>query len=460
MQALVCIAAGALLLPLSAAAQEPPPLPAGLGQGAEAALPAGADQSPAAPTAATSLAQLQRYGFIETRLGRRLRDAAGQKDSSLGEVRLQLGLSGGNERGQLSLVSDFVYDPVLDRHGLDLDTGQGWLDLRELSLLAHPAGAADVKIGRQILTWGTGDLLFINDLFPKDWNAFMIGRDEDYLKAPSDAVKLSLYGRSLNLDLVYMPVFDGDRFIDGARLYYFNPQSGAVVGREQMLEVARRDAVWRDDEVALRAYRLLGAREIAAYYYRGYWKSPAGFAAAVADGPGRAIFPRLAVYGASLRTPLGGGIAYAEVGLYDSLDDGDGDDGLINNSEWRFLLGYERELAPAFTGALQFYRESMRHYRAYKNSLPGGAAVRVRDRDVLTLRLTRQLLNQTLTLSLFNFWSPADDDGYLRLRATYQAGDSWRWEIGANLFHGQRDATFFGQLRDNSNAFAALRFSF
>jgi hypothetical protein len=73
----------------------------------------------------------------------------------------------------------------------------------------------DVKLGRQILTWGTGDLIFINDLFPKDWISFFIGRDTDYLKAPSDAIKVSLFGEQANLDIVYTPQFDSDRFIEG-----------------------------------------------------------------------------------------------------------------------------------------------------------------------------------------------------------------------------------------------------
>ncbi len=47
----------------------------------------------------------------------------------------------------------------------------------------------NLKIGRQVFTWGTGDYLFINDLFPKDYESFYIGRDDEYLKRPSEAVK-------------------------------------------------------------------------------------------------------------------------------------------------------------------------------------------------------------------------------------------------------------------------------
>ena len=66
---------------------------------------------------------------------------------------------------------DFLQD------GFD-STRYDW-ELREAYLKFRLPGDIDLKVGRQILTWGTGDLLFINDLFPKDWNSFLLGRDED-----------------------------------------------------------------------------------------------------------------------------------------------------------------------------------------------------------------------------------------------------------------------------------------
>ena len=64
-------------------------------------------------------------------------------------------------------------------------------------MLAIPAGCnLDVKLGRQVLTWGTGDLLFLNDLFPKDWVSFFAGRDDEYLKAPSNTLRATQYNGS------------------------------------------------------------------------------------------------------------------------------------------------------------------------------------------------------------------------------------------------------------------------
>ena len=74
---------------------------------------------------------------------------------------------------------------------------------------------------------------------------------------------------------------------------------------------------------------------------------------------GRATFPRLRSYGASLRRPMAGGIANIELGYYDSRDDRAGNDPFVANSEFRLLAGFERELAPNLTGAVQYYLEHM-----------------------------------------------------------------------------------------------------
>ncbi|MCK5556783.1 MAG: hypothetical protein KAJ01_00280, partial [Candidatus Hydrogenedentes bacterium] len=220
-----------LLVPV-VSAQEEPALPPGLiraGDEEEPILPPGLGEQPAqrGEAEATGRAALRELpfdltGFWDTRVGMRTQRDHHEKDMSLGETRLQLEIEKSWTTSTLRLTTDVLYDPAFDHHELRLEEGRGWLDLREASYALTPTDFMDVKVGRQILTWGTGDMLFINDLFPKDWNSFFIGRDEEYLKAPSDAVKVSLYSEPANLDVVYTPRFDADRFIDGRRVSYWN----------------------------------------------------------------------------------------------------------------------------------------------------------------------------------------------------------------------------------------------
>ena len=150
-------------------------------------------------------------GFWESRIGGRLVDDNNQRSASLSEIRLQLEFSKDFDLASINLVGDFIYDHLADQHSIDLEKGQGYFDLREANFEASPTDNVDLKFGRQILTWGTGDLVFINDLFSKDWHSFFLGRDEEYLKAPSDALKASLYSNVVNVDLIYNPHFDADR---------------------------------------------------------------------------------------------------------------------------------------------------------------------------------------------------------------------------------------------------------
>ena len=389
----------------------------------------------------------QIHGFYEMRGGYRTQNDRYQKDKSVMETRLQLEASTFTDWADFKFKGDLLGDFVLEEG--DFDFREGWV-------FARPTEYLDVKIGRQILTWGTGDLLFINDLFPKDWQAFFIGRDVDYLKAPSDAAKLSFFTELINIDIVYTPQFDPDRYVRGERLSYWYAPENRRAGRDRRTPAERPDDWFRDDEIAVRLYRTISNYEVALYGYRGFWKSPAG----QSPTTGRPIFPDLNAYGASVRGPLGSGIANAEIGYYESADDKSGKDPLINNSEMRYLVGYTQEIVADLNAGVQYYIEQMLDYSAYKRSHPTGSKRRDRDRHVVTLRLTQLLWNQNLELSMFTYYSPSDNDAYLRPSIHYKATDHLALETGANVFVGKSPHTFFGQFEDNTNIYAAVRYSF
>jgi len=388
------------------------------------------------------------HGFWDARGGLRTQnDPHESKTATLGETRLQLNLFKALEWAQFRIKSDFLYDGVVE--GADID-------IREANALFTPFEFIDLKVGRQILTWGTGDYIFINDLFPKDYNSFFIGRDDEYLKAPSDAVKASLYTKFFNLDFVYTPQFDPDRFIDGERLSYFNPQLGRLAGEDAKIRPHKRDEWFEDDEMALRFYRNIKGYDLALYGYNGFWKSPMGFD----PQTGEATFPRLSVFGLSGRGKVWKGIGNIETGYYDSRDDRSGKNPFAPNSQFRFLAGYEQELAKDFTMGVQYYLELMSDYGAYERTLPPGSHAADEYRHVITLRLTKLLMYQNLRLSLFTFYSPSEQDIYARPNIHYRITDHWSAEAGANIFFGEEDHTFFAQFKDNTNVYLGLRWSF
>ncbi len=388
------------------------------------------------------------HGFYEMRGGFRLQNDKYEKDMSIMENRLQLDSFFYFDWGDVTIRGDAIGDLV---------TEKGDFDLREANIFARPTGFMDLKIGRQILTWGTGDLVFINDMFPKDWQAFFIGRDTEYLKAPSDAAKISLFSDVVNVDIIYTPQFDHDRFINGSRISYWNASidGGRLAGQDAVVHTDKPNRWFRDSEYAIRLYRNIKSYELALYGYHGYWKSPAGQNASMTQ----AIFPDLNVYGASIRGVAGKGIGNAEIGLYDSTDDCGGKNPLINNSEMRYLIGYTQEIGKDLTLGLQYYVEQLLNYSEYRNNLPSGQP-RDRYRHLATIRLTKLLMNQNLQCSIFAYYSPSDEDAYLRPNVNYKVNDNSSVEIGGNVFFGAHPYTFFSQFQDDTNIYMGYRYSF
>ncbi len=388
---------------------------------------------------------IEKHGFFELRSGYRTQNDKYQKDMSVMEMRFQQDLYSYQDWGDVKFKGDLVGDMYTEEFDYQI---------REAYVFLRPVSYADMWIGRQILTWGTGDLVFINDLFPKDWQSFFIGRDSEYLKAPSDAAKVSLFHDLANLDIVFVPQFDSDNFISGERISYYSSMLGRTAGRDAELTTEKPDRWFKDYELHLRAYRNFGSYELAFYGYKGFWKSPGGQTLT-----GEVTFPDLNVYGVSVRGPFAGGIGNIEAGYYDSRDDQSGKNPFVKNSEFRLLGGYTREIGKNFTAGLQYYIEQMSDYGHYLDNLPSGPA-RDRTRHLATLRLTKLLMNQNLTLSMFTYYSPTDKDVYMRPNAHYKITDNVAVEIGGNIFFGDYEHTFFGQFRDNTNVYTAVRYSF
>jgi len=427
-------------LPPGLGDSEAPELPPGLGEGDAQGTVEEPEKRPLAERIPSGL-----HGFADARLGPRIYDDPAQsKQFTLAEIRLQASYNRAWNFMTLEAKGDLILDAVVS-------SVYGYV--RQLRLSFRPAEAVDLQIGRQIMTWGTGDLLFINDLFPKDWQSFFIGREVEYLKAPTDAVRLGLFAGGVSFDLVYMPRFEPDIFISGERISFWDPAGGGFRGDDMQIDAEVPDDWFTDDEVAGRIYGSVGSYEIAAYGYSGFWKSPGGIDPVTMQ----ATFPPLNVWGGSARGPLGPGIGSVEVGYYDSRDDPDGDNPWVKNSEFRFLAGYELELGRELTGGFQYYLERMIDYDNYLATLPGGEP-RDENRHVLTARITKLLSNQTVIASMFLYYSPSDRDGYLRPKLVWKRSDHQLIEFGANLFFGRDDFTFFGQFENNSNVYGAIRF--
>lgn len=359
------------------------------------------------------------------------------------------------ERGQLKL--DVPKDPV--RAFLKTDVSYDHLDskadveLRE-GYLDYTSGSWDLRLGRQVLTWGVGDLVFINDVFPKDYEAFFSGRPMEYLKKGVDAIKAGVYPDLASFELVVIPFFEPNNYPAADRFWMYDPMP-AVTNRVEEQPVSKP----ANTELALRAYRDIIGFDSSFYFYKGYFRQPSMNPDSL-FAPSRITFsyPELLVYGVSAQRGAAGGVASVEAGYYASEDDTKGTNPLVPNSEVKFLGGYQRQIAEDLTAGAQYMGEYMLDYGAYETARIQGFPKEPRYRQLVSVRVQYLLMHQSLRLGWFNFWSPTDKDYLINPEARYNFTDRVWGAIGVNIFGGAKDTTRFGGLDKNDNVYTQLRY--
>ncbi len=365
------------------------------------------------------------------------------------ETRLQMRLESYSSSAEFFGRMDFVYDDFAEP-AFEANLREGYVKFRLGSRF-------DLKAGRQIVTWGTGDLIFINDVFAKDYQSFFNGRDDQYLKAPHNALRVEFYSDVVNATVVYSPRFEPNRIPTGERFSYFNPMAGDIVGGEgYIFEPTTPAAEFENGEVAAKFSRYFGSADVALYAYHGFYKNPVG----MDPMNGTAFYPELNVFGGSIRTPLLKGIAWLESGYYHSREDTDGDDPFIPNSSVQSLVGYERQIAANLTANVQYQNEMMLNHDKYISSLPPGSVEFDEIYHLLTTRITKLLKMETITLSAFAFYSPSEEDLYGRFSVSYKYTDALTLALGANIFHGEEKYTDFGAFQQNDNVYLKITYGY
>ncbi len=312
----------------------------------------------------------------------------------------------------------------------------------------------DFRIGRQVATWGVGDLLFINDFFPKDWESFFGGRPMEYLKIGVDGVRTRYSSSSYNWELFLIPFFEADNVPSSNRFDFFDPFS------EIPSRVESKPSTGFDNlEMGLRVFGRVEGYDVAAYTYRGFWRSPGARLDPVMTPEQVTLFyPRLSTYGLSAQGSLAGGILSLETGYFYSRNDTGGDDPSVPNSQFRFLSGYERQLDDDTSLGIQYYFEVMDKHGSYERSVPQGFPIQEEFRDTFTLRFDRWSNYRTLNTSMFLFYSPGDRDYLLQPKVMYKFRDDLSATLGLNIFGGKSRTTFLGQFDKSDNIFLSIRF--
>lgn len=354
-------------------------------------------------------------------------------DEALAEVLLEGRMT---EHSPLALRVDALRDAI---------SGDQQVSVREATVAWRGVADADIKLGRQIITWGVSDYFYVNDIFPKNYDEFFTGASVDRIKVPVDAAHLTWHGPA-EFDVV-ISTSKADRSPSPARFVAMGAASTAVP-----------DAQARDSGVdaALKVSANVGRWDVAAYAAIMKSRERRDFADAQGLHFDR---PRLRHLGASLTGNVASGVLWMEAALR-HVDAGRVGvvDRMFLGSSAKFIVGYSRDLADEVTASAQLQVETALDRGRYEQSLAPGVRPVAQLAPMLHLRMQGHWVNQTVGAGA-QLFAGTKGDLHVNPFASWSPVDGWTLEAGANLFRGRPD-TRFGALRHDSNVYASARYSY
>ena len=362
----------------------------------------------------------------------------------LGETRLRLDATADSDDGNVGIVGkvDFLADGVDSTADIVIREAYG----------EYRADWFEIRAGRQMLTWGVADRLFINDVFPKDWTAFFSGQPLEYMKIGSDMAKVSVFGDTWDAEIALIPITQYDVTPQTDRFVVYSMPG--VTGTQE------RDKTISGSEAAIRLHKAFGNVDVALYAFTGFWHQPdKGLSGS------NVIYPRLNSYGFTVQDTLFGGVLSLEGGFYQSVNDTAGTNAFIANSQYRYMVGYEREAMTDVTVGVQAYGEIMGNHSAYFSSASAsftaglGPAPQSEHRKVGTLNIRALWLNQTLTTSVFNMLV-AGGGRMVNPDIHYAVTDEFSINVGGHVFWGGPDSWMLGMMKYDDNVYVNAKWSF
>jgi hypothetical protein len=327
--------------------------------------------------------------------------------SSRSRVRGEFGLE--KDGGGIFVSANLVYNALLkDLSGFQLREAYAYW--------GNPRW--DIRAGRQIISWGVADGLRVTDLIsPMDYTEFL-AQDYDDIRIPVGALRVRFIHDSWSLEAVAVPVPEFFKLpTDPA-----NPWSVGLLPPE-----VRPDPSLKNSEFGARFCCFPGGVDFSLVALRTWNEMPE----LLGDHIG---YHRLTVLGGDVSIPFGKFVFRGE--LADNISEGG------------------RHQGNALAG-LDWYPGSDWNISAQVNHTWQREGTPT---SLATLRISKALLNNSLTLSMFAYADVREKGVFNRFSADWAATDQIHAILGYDYFHA--DGGMFFLYRNNSEVWMKLRYSF
>lgn len=358
-----------------------------------------------------------------------------------------------NLEGDFDWVYGWISADLEKNCKLESETGA---DIHEF-WLEHVGEGWDMRVGRQTIIWGRADGVQITDIIcPPDYTE-SITRDLDEIRMPVDAAKFRLLGSSVDTELIWIPVFRAAKLPKDGNPWASSASWPAGIDVHQEDE-DKPDVSLKNSELGLRVSAYFSGFDFSASVFHGWDDMAAYHRYAVSSGGSTDVYispkhHRLTVLGLDFARPWSDfvfrGEAACYLGRYFATDALEG--GVLQRDAVKWLAGVDWTPGNDWTVIAQIYGQRILDY---DNTLSEH-----RHNVTTTLNISKELLNQTLTLSSMLYLNLNDLDSFYRAKADYEVSDGFHVILGADLFGGTRSGSY-GQYQNNSQIWLKTKYSF
>lgn len=334
--------------------------------------------------------------------------------SSRSRVRGELTIEKGHAGAFVS--ANLIHNAILSNH-----TG---FQLRE-AYAYYSDNHWDVRAGRQIITWGVADALRLTDIIsPMDYTEFL-AQDYDDIRIPVGGLRVRFSREKWSMEAVAIPVSSFfDLPTDAENPWSVGP---IAIGAEPSHNAYNM-------EYGGRLAFFLSGIDFSFSALHTWNKQPV-----LCNGVGE--YRRMTMLGADVSVPMGKFVVRGEVAEYlDELQTG-GTRAASTNA----LLGIDWYAGNDWTLSAQYSHKYV-------------ALGEHRNTALSTLRISKELLHNTLALQTFAYIDVTNGGIFNRLNADYALNDQIHAVIGYDYFHA--DGGMFAIYNKNSELFFKLKYSF
>lgn len=325
------------------------------------------------------------------------------------------------------------------------------IELRE-AFMEYVASKWDVRVGRQIITWGKADGMQITDIIcPGDYTEF-ITRDFDDIRIPVESIKFRWLPGFADFEIIWLPFFKASVLPSGNNpwkiLQEFDTDNEIVF--KQTIEPEKS---LENSEIAAKVSLYLSGIDLAFSGFYTWDDLPIIHEQTVNDTTYlQPEHHRLKYLGMEMNKPLGDFVVRCEIAFYQNkfFRNISAADKTDQKNLLKAMIGIDWYPGNDWNFSFQFADDLILKYDEDLET--------DENNSVATLNISKKILRQTLGLSNMIYYGFNEKDIYDQIAIDYALTDELHLFCGADIFVG--DDGYFGNYEDNTQMWFKVKYSF